>query len=58
MCREALLFYLTSGDDILVLGSLGVLATLLQTKGYLTEMLLSSPLFLLPLLNIYFCRTG
>ncbi|XP_062164002.1 protein TRANSPARENT TESTA 9 [Alnus glutinosa] len=30
--REALLFYLTSGDDILVLGSLGVLATLLQTK--------------------------
>ncbi|GLT72834.1 hypothetical protein SLA2020_447330 [Shorea laevis] len=30
--REALLSYLTSGNDILVLGSLGVLATLLQTK--------------------------
>lgn len=30
--REALLSYLTSGDDVLVLGSLGVLATLLQTK--------------------------
>ncbi|KAE8056716.1 hypothetical protein FH972_013462 [Carpinus fangiana] len=30
--REALLSYLTSGDDILVLGSLAVLATLLQTK--------------------------
>ncbi|KAK7859083.1 protein transparent testa 9 [Quercus suber] len=32
MCREALLSFLTSGDDVLVLGSLGVLATLLQTK--------------------------
>ncbi|KAF3975849.1 hypothetical protein CMV_000925 [Castanea mollissima] len=30
--REALLSFLTSGDDVLVLGSLGVLATLLQTK--------------------------
>ncbi|KAM7274315.1 hypothetical protein ACFE04_028979 [Oxalis oulophora] len=30
--REALLSYITSGDDIQVLGSLNVLATLLQTK--------------------------
>ncbi|XP_030952476.1 protein TRANSPARENT TESTA 9 isoform X1 [Quercus lobata] len=30
--REALLSFLTTGDDVLVLGSLGVLATLLQTK--------------------------
>ncbi|KAJ0090946.1 hypothetical protein Patl1_14089 [Pistacia atlantica] len=30
--REALLSYITSGDDVHVLGSLSVLATLLQTK--------------------------
>ncbi|PON75424.1 CLEC16A-like protein [Trema orientale] len=30
--REALLYYVTSGDDVQVLGSLCVLATLLQTK--------------------------
>ncbi|CAK9171570.1 unnamed protein product [Ilex paraguariensis] len=32
LLREALLSYVTSGDDALVLGSLNVLATLLQTK--------------------------
>ncbi|KAG5559713.1 hypothetical protein RHGRI_009283 [Rhododendron griersonianum] len=31
--REALLSYVTSGDDVQVLGSLSVLATFLQTKG-------------------------
>lgn len=35
MCREALLCYITTGDDVQVLGSLSVLATLLQTKGYI-----------------------
>lgn len=37
LCREALLSYVTSGDDVHVLGSLSVLATLLQTKGYIIE---------------------
>lgn len=37
LCREALLSYITSGDDVHVLGSLSVLATLLQTKGYIIE---------------------
>lgn len=46
MCREALLSFLTSGDDVLVLGSLGVLATLLQTKGYLADIWLTSALLL------------
>lgn len=54
MCREALLSFLTSGDDVLVLGSLGVLATLLQTKGYLADIWLTSPLFYFCLLTEYF----
>lgn len=33
-CREVLLSYVISGDDIKALGSLTVLATLLQTKGH------------------------
>ncbi|KAI4335345.1 hypothetical protein L6164_013999 [Bauhinia variegata] len=37
--REVLLAYLTNGDDIQVLGSLGVFATLLQTKELEESML-------------------
>lgn len=33
ICREVLLSYVVSGDDIKALGSLTVLSTLLQTKG-------------------------
>lgn len=33
ICRETLLYYVTSGNDVQVLGSLCILATLLQTKG-------------------------
>lgn len=32
-CREALLSFITCGDDVQVSGSLSLLATLLQTKG-------------------------
>jgi hypothetical protein len=35
ICRDALLSYITVGDDLQVLGSLSMLATLLQTKGFL-----------------------
>ncbi|XP_019255586.1 PREDICTED: uncharacterized protein LOC109234169 isoform X3 [Nicotiana attenuata] len=35
---EALLSYITTGDDVQVSGSLSVLATLLQTKGYISEL--------------------
>lgn len=35
LCRETILSYLNVGDDVQVLGSLSVLATLLQTKGKL-----------------------
>jgi hypothetical protein len=60
LCREALLSYLTSGDDVLVLGSLGVLATLLQTKGefYYNSAYFTTASFSLYLLTISFCRTG
>lgn len=34
--RDALLSYITSGNDLQVLGSLSVMATLLQTKGFCT----------------------
>lgn len=36
-CREVLLSFITSGDDVQASGSLSVLATLLQTKGYFYE---------------------
>ncbi|KAM1281999.1 hypothetical protein ACFX2I_022537 [Malus domestica] len=39
--REALISYITSGDDIQVTGSLSVLATLLQTKGYIADIQIS-----------------
>ncbi|KAK4355412.1 hypothetical protein RND71_024383 [Anisodus tanguticus] len=37
--REALLSYITTGDDVQVSGSLSMLATLLQTKGYISGLL-------------------
>lgn len=39
--------YITSGDDVQVAGSLSVLATLLQTKGYIAEMQISLHLLLI-----------
>lgn len=36
--REVLLSYVTSGSEVQVSGSLSVLATLLQTKGYTTKL--------------------
>jgi len=45
-CREVLLEYVTGGADVQVLGSLSVLATLLQTKGCKSECLFASPLHL------------
>ncbi|KAK4370180.1 hypothetical protein RND71_009655 [Anisodus tanguticus] len=36
--RAALLSYITTGDDVQVSGSLSMLATLLQTKGYISEL--------------------
>jgi len=39
-----LLAYVTKGDDVQVLGSLSVLATLLQTKGLASEYVFALPL--------------
>lgn len=36
VCRDALLSYITTGDDVQVMGSINVMATLLQTKGCIT----------------------
>lgn len=47
MCREALLCYVTKGDDVQVLGSLSVLATLLQTKGCIIKFIYFSALNML-----------
>ena len=41
LCREALISYITSGDDIQVTGSLSVRDTLLQTKGYIADIQIS-----------------
>ncbi|KAJ6673150.1 PROTEIN TRANSPARENT TESTA 9 [Salix viminalis] len=40
--RDALLSYITAGDDLQVLGSLSMLATLLQTKVELDEIMLDA----------------
>lgn len=41
MSREALLSYIRNGNDVQALGSLSVLATLLQTKGCFTIFMIS-----------------
>lgn len=59
MCREALLCYITTGDDVQVLGSLSVLATLLQTKGYIIGFFGLFPCFQFCfLINIWSSRIG
>lgn len=54
-CREALLSYITTGDDVQVSGSLSMLATLLQTKGYISGLLFFSFRCFAPLLQEPLC---